>query len=88
MGRPGVCFVIGDCALMWTSARKASWVSTTSRPSLGERLDVGERPARQAFGKVLDDLAEARHVDTGLLGAEIGEQVECRVEELVPCLRP
>ena len=26
----GVCFVIGDCALMWTSALRASWVSTTS----------------------------------------------------------
>ena len=50
--------------------------------ALGERLDVGERLARQALGEVLDDLAEARHVDAGVLGAEIGEQVERRVEEL------
>ena len=85
----GVCFVIGDCALMWTSARRASWVSTTSSAMrLAERLDVGERPARQALGEVLDDLAEARHVHAGLLGAEVGEEVERRVEELGLVLRP
>ena len=79
----GVCFVIGDCALMWTSARRASWVSTTSSAMrLASDLDVGERPAREALGEILDDLAEARHVDAGVLGAEVGEQVERRVEQL------